>query len=510
MRVLLVYSNQSREVAPAPPVGVSYVASATRDAGHEVRVLDLAFSRNLLGELADALRAFAPELVGFSIRNLDNVVLQRFESPRQELLAQVEVVRKTTVGRDGQPVPLVLGGPAVSILEGRALEVFGADYAVVGEGEEAFPQLVSALERHAPVDHIPGLCWREGGVVRRNPARRLGRFGHSGMEDWVEWGSYQSKGATWPIQTKRGCPMACSYCAYPLIEGHRGRLREPAEVADEIERVLDTMRSRGQPCPRTFEFVDSTFNIPSSHAIAICEEIIRRKIKARFTTMGFNPLDVPAELLPLMKRAGFTSVMVTPESACDAMLGNYGKGFTTAEIEVAYQRIAASGLASMWFFMLGGPGETMDSCAESICFARDRLAGRKFLSVFFTGVRVLPGTPLARQAVAEGYLQADTDLAGTVFYVSPDIDEQQVIGILNAAIKRNPGIVHAAEGGITFPEKVLNRVLHTLWVAPPYWRFLPAMLAFPPLHFLRCHSLSQPAGRGDKCGGRAPCYPLAP
>jgi radical SAM superfamily enzyme YgiQ (UPF0313 family) len=305
------------------------------------------------------------------------------------------------------------------------------------------------------------------------------------MEDWVAWDAYQKNGGTWSLQTKRGCPMRCSYCAYPLIEGRRSRQRAPGEVVDEIERVLRVTSAQGKTRPRTFEFVDSTFNVPSTHAIAICEEIIRRQVKANFTAMGLNPRDVPPELLPLMKRAGFNSVMITPEAGCDAMLQNYRKGFTMANVETTLQRVSASGLTSMWFFMLGAPGETVETCAETIRFAQERLTGRKFLAVFFTGIRIYPDTLLARQAVERGYLQADANLAETVFYISPEVVEQEVIDRINAAIVKNPCIVHAAEGSVSSRQRVLYRVLHALGVAPPYWRFLPAMLSFPPLHFLR-------------------------
>jgi len=250
MRVLLVYSNQSRELVPAPPVGLSYVASATRAAGHEVRVLDLAFSRDLGQDLAAAFAGHAPDVVGLSIRNIDNVVLQRFESPRAALLAQVGIIRKRALGKDGKPVPLVLGGPAVSILAEQALEIFGADYAIAGEGEEAFPALLSALESGRALEGVPGLCWRKDGVPTRNRPRLLPGFACSGMEDWVAWAPYQAHGGTWPLQTKRGCPMRCSYCVYPLIEGRRNRERAPGDVVDEIERVLRATGVPGSTRPR--------------------------------------------------------------------------------------------------------------------------------------------------------------------------------------------------------------------------------------------------------------------
>ena len=479
MRILLIYSNQSREFVPAPPVGLSYVASATRAAGHEVQLLDLAFARDLTGELVAAIEAFKPEVVGLSVRNIDNVVHQRFESPLKALLEQVALIRAHACGRGGTPVPLVLGGPAIAILAEMALTLLGADYAVVGEGEAVFPKLLDMLEKGLSPRGISGLCYFQDGRPVRNPTALLSHFSHSGMQQWVAWQSYQKGGGTWPIQTKRGCPMGCVYCTYPLVEGTQCRLREPGEVADEIEQVLRDLR------PRTFEFVDSTFNIPASHAMAICETIARRKIRTHFTAMGVNPRDVPKELFPLMKRAGFNSMMITAEAGCDVMLDNLGKGFTMREVNSCFASAKASGLKSMWFFMLGGPGETMATCEESIRYAEKNLTGRQFVSIFFTGIRMLPGTALTRLAVEQNYIPADTDFSEGMFYLSPDIREQGVIDRINEAIRRNSSIVHAAEGGTTRQQRALYRVLHACGVAPPYWRFLPEMLGFPPLRYLR-------------------------
>ena len=484
MRVLLVYSNQSRELEPAAPVGLSYVATATRAAGHEVRLLDLAFAYDLLQDLAREISAFKPEVVGLSIRNIDNVIAQRFDTPLDSLVEQIAVIRAHARTLQGAPVRLVLGGPAISILAEASLTVFDADYAIVGEGEAAFPMLLQALETGAPLSGISGLCHRVDGQPVRNRTTLLTDFAHSGMEQWVSWGPYQRGGGTWPIQTKRGCPMSCTYCAYPLIEGKRCRLREPGEVVDEIEKVLRQAR------PRTIEFVDSTFNIPASHAVAICQEIIRRKVKAHFTAMGVNPRDVPAGLFALMKRAGFNSIMITAEAGCNVMLKNYGKGFSMRQVNSCLDLATASGLKCMWFFMLGGPGETMATCEETIRFAETRLSERQFLTVFFTGIRILPGTALARQAVAGGHIAPETDLSQGVFYLSPQISEAAVVERINRAAVRNPSIVQAAEGGASRQQRWLYGALNAMGVAPPYWRFVPAMLKAPPLRYLRERQLS--------------------
>ena len=111
------------------------------------------------------------------------------------------------------------------------------------------------------------------------------------------------------------------YCTYnQSLEGARLRLRNPIDVVDEIE---DALKKYG---PDTFEFVDSVFNDPVDHSMSILEEIIKRPWKARFTAMGVHPRGLDKQYLALMWRAGFRSLMITPESVSDTMLANYSKG----------------------------------------------------------------------------------------------------------------------------------------------------------------------------------------
>lgn len=467
MRVLLIYSNRTRDLVLAPPIGLSYVASATRDAGHTVRFLDLLTARDPSSALDDALSAFRPEVIGISVRNIDNVVHQRLRTHLGELAQFVGRIRAATAHR----VPIVLGGPAISILGHTALAHIDADYAVRGEGEITFPALLAALAAGRDPGAIPGVCARGRGSALPT---RLPSFGPSGMQDWIDWPAYARNGGTFAVQSKRGCPMACSYCSYPDIEGRKFRRRDPAEVADEIEAVRRTL------APRAFEFVDSTFNLPESHALAICEEIARRDLKVNLTTMGINPRGCSRELFALMQRAGFNSMMITPEAASETMLESFGKGFDMEQVARAARLARESGMHSCWFFMLGGPGETRTTVNETLGFIERHLRGSRFLSVITTGIRVLPGTRLADTCSAPG-----ADLARPAFYFSPQVSEEWMLARINDTIRRQPNVVHAAEEGESATKWLLHRTLDTLGVAPPYWRFLPRMLAFPPLHALR-------------------------
>ncbi len=483
MRVLLVYFNRSRELVPAPPIGLSYVASAARRAGHAVRLLDLFDCAEPLGTVRAMVRAFAPDVVGVSLRNIDNVVLQRPEWQLDKLGRLLAAVRQET------RAPLVLGGPAISILGARALARLDADFAVVGEGEETFPRLLLAIETTRRFDGIAGLCYRDGDALRCTPPARLARFGASGMADWIDWSTYESKGGTWAIQTKRGCSLTCSYCAYPAIEGRTWRTRSAAEVVDEIEQVVARAR------PRTIEFVDSTFNLPEEHARRICREIIRRGLKVNLTAMGVNPLGVSSTLLALMRQAGFNSMMVTPEAASETMLRRLRKGFGVEHVHRTARLAREARIRSAWFFMLGGPGETRETVEETVSFAEEHLRWRGFLSIFMTGVRVLPGTELASHAATEGAPGAAGDLAEATFYLSREVDEEWILARVTRAIGRCPGIVHAAQEGLSTYERLTDRLLNAVGVAPPYWRFLPLLLRVPPVPALRRRSPPPAAGR---------------
>lgn len=479
VRALLVNSNLSRSVAPAAPIGLAYVATAAAAAGHEVSVVDL-FGRRADRVIDEAIARHSPEIVGVSVRNIDNVLAQRHEDLLGSVDPVIAAIRRRT------RAPIVVGGPAISILGTSALQRLDADYAIAGEGEESFPALATAIAQRSGFEGVPGLYRRDDPAAPRTPSR-MARFGPSGLERWIDWAPYDRSGATWPIQTKRGCSLACSYCTYPSIEGADCRSREAEDVVDEIERVSRVVR------PRAFEFVDATFTVPARHAVAICEAVLRRGLDVRLSTMGGNPIGIDLPLLNLMKRAGFNSIMVTPEAASDTMLARYHKGFGLRRVEETAEAVRAAGLPSAWFFMLGGPGETRETVAETLDFVRRNLRRPDCLVVISTGVRVFPGSALARQ------VGLDTESSGDFsYYVSPAVEEEWILERINETIATCANVVHACEDGASVLQRVTERALCVLGHAPPYWRHMPRLLGLQPIPWLRARhpAAGAPIARG--------------
>ncbi len=473
MRVLLVNANRSRDLLPPPPVGLAYLASAAADAGHEVEILDLLLlPRPGRATSASALRRRSPDVVGFSVRNLDNLIRQRV---RAQL---VPVARLLAVVRGESRAPIVLGGSAVSIAGAPRC---GGSTPTTRSSARANARSC-CCSRRSPAGvrsrPCPGCCAARAATSSRHLPSATPVFGRSGLERWVDWRDYERLGSTWPIQAKRGCPLPCNYCLYGAIEGARHRLRAPADVVDEMAAVQAAAR------PRAFEFVDSTFNVPTDHALAVCDEIARRDLRTALTAQGVNPLGASPTLMAAMRRAGFNSFMVSAESASDSMLSRLGKGYTSEHVHRTRDATRASGMVSLWFFMLGGPGETEATVEETVSFAERLLDWKGCLAIFFTGIRVLPGTEIERIAKAEGQIAEGDDLVEPRFYLSPELDERRVLQRIRQAVALRPNLVHAAEED-AIVQHLMNAVLPRLGVPPPYWRFLPLALRSFPLRQLR-------------------------
>jgi radical SAM superfamily enzyme YgiQ (UPF0313 family) len=234
MRVLLISSNRRSDALAAPPIGVCYIAGAAEAAGHDVRVVDLCFKRNIKEALRNSISDFAPQVIGVSVRNIDNVNLLFPVSYLPETAEVVNYIKTLT------DAPIVLGGAGASLSPAAVLDYLKADFIVVSEGEDAFTRLLSALENGRSTQGIPGVGSMNGNRFDIDPPRHGGFSGFSPeVGKWVDVGPYERIGSHYNIQTKRGCPHRCIYCTYGrLIEGASVRLRSAVEVVDEIEEAL--------------------------------------------------------------------------------------------------------------------------------------------------------------------------------------------------------------------------------------------------------------------------------
>lgn len=466
MRILLINSNRKGDLLAAPPLGLCYVAGATEAAGHEVKVLDLCFAPNNLKKyLKTAIRGFQPQVIGLSIRNIDNVNMLHPVSYIPELVKITEYIRTVTDAR------LVVGGSGASLMPEDILKLLKADYIVVADGEESFVLLLEKISAGETEWEIHGVGMMVRGRFKLTKPR-LAQFETQAPDlgRWIDTKPYQKIGSSYNIQTKRGCRQHCIYCTYnQSLEGNTLRLRPPTEVVDELEEAFYKYR------PKSFEFVDSVFNDPLEHSVAILEEIVRRPWKADFTAMGVHPRKLDKPYLDLMWRAGFRSFMITPESASAIMIRNYRKGFTSDEVVHAAEAINRTAFAAWWFFMIGGPGETNETLQESLDFALKYLQkrGRPVTHVahFFMGVRIYPGTQLWNIAVKEGFVPSVADPLETLWYLSEQLDLDRAVAQMTEAASQCPEVYLGFDERLLVFSRIAATVFSIFRMPRPYWRY---------------------------------------
>jgi radical SAM superfamily enzyme YgiQ (UPF0313 family) len=404
VRVLLVSANTERINMPTLPLGLHLVAEATRRAGHVVEILDLMGAPDPEAATKSAAAAFAPDAVGISVRNIDD---QEMESP-VFLLAKVRDV--VAGARAATKAPVVLGGAGYSIFPEAALAYLEADYGVAGEGEFVFPRLLEKLERGEDPSllmgvHVRGLLPPEKQAIARDldraafPADYPAGHVDPVTEDlWV------------PVQSRRGCPLDCSYCSTPKIEGRSVRLRAASSVADEVERIA----ARGFP---RIHFVDNTFNLPERYAIELCEEIAARGLGIGWRGILY-PRKVSDALVDAMARSGCRELALGFESGAPEILTAMGKRFTVDDVREAAAKLRARGILRMGFLLLGGPGETRETVTQSLDFLESLDLDLWKITV---GIRIYPDSPLHRSAIEDGLVDPDDDLLGPRFYMVPGL-----------------------------------------------------------------------------------------
>ncbi len=414
MKVLLANSNRMKP--PIAPIGLDYLADSLRAAGHEPFLLDLCFSENPERDLAEAASA-GPQAIGVSVRNTDDCFFASGACFLPEIRETVHALR------EGCDAPIILGGVGLSLMPEAVAEYCGADFAIGGEGEEAFVRLLAALQDGSELDGVPGLVWWDEAGLRHNAAAdvALHRL-PARTRSFVDNRRYFAEGGQAGFETRRGCPMACTYCADPVAKGRHSRLVPPAMVAGE----LHALAAQGIDC---FHSCDSEFNLPLPHARDVCQALIDEGLAERIRWYAYcSPAPFDEESARLFRAAGCAGLNFGADSGDAGMLRALGRQYGPDALEEAARACRAAGIPFIFDLLLGAPGETPETVRTSIDLMRR--IGPDCVGISL-GVRVYDGTPLAYAVRRMGPLESNPALWGAkldneqllrpLFYLSLDL-----------------------------------------------------------------------------------------
>lgn len=398
-KVLLINPNLMKPVVT--PVAIDYLAQTLEEKGFVPEVLDLAFAADPREELARSFRNREYVLIAVTIRNIDDSYFPSQDFCLQRTKTLIDQIRGLT------ETPLVLGGAGFSVRPEAALAYCGVELGIQGEGEWSLPQLAERLSERKALGNIPGIIFKQGEGYHHMPVRYGSLYNLClSRREALDHPRYLSEGGMVGFETKRGCDQKCIYCADPISKGRKIRLRNPPDVAAELAHLYRKGVDHFHTC-------DSEFNIPEGQAIAVCKEIVRKKLGDRIRWYAYaTPAPFSEELADWMERAGCVGIDFGVDHGNDRMLRRLGRAYNREAI-VNTGRIARKhGFSFMFDLLLGGPGETRETIQETMELMKGVSPDRVGISL---GVRLYRGTALARRVIREeGFGVANKNLHGVI------------------------------------------------------------------------------------------------
>jgi len=340
--------NPNKEIKePAVHLGLGYIASyASRNHA------DLSF------ELLDTRVSKSNEINKFLDKQFDIIGITATSQTFLEALELTNAIRIKW-----PQTPIVLGGAHCSTVKEEVLQDFPFDYAVYGEGEITFSDLISHFKGEKNLSEINGLIYRNStGNVIINPVREL-----ISDLDSIPFPMYSLyKMSLYPqhrMITTRGCPHKCVFCNSHSIWTNKWRKRSAENIISEIEHLSSTYSMK------SFVFNDDSFNIDLGRVEKICDYLIEKKTGIIWTTSV--RVDRISEIVAQkMKQAGCYNVSIGIESANNEVLKLMFKSNTREKIYDGIQIFRRAGIDVMGQFMIGNPGDTLATIEESIEYAK--------------------------------------------------------------------------------------------------------------------------------------------
>lgn len=355
------------------PYALGALSAYLKKDGHDVLIYDVDHGQTPVPMTStDLLNVFHKYLDG--IKDLDHPIWKEVETVMRDFQPDIigitflstkmgAVQNLIRIAKQIFPdIPVVLGGAHPSVLYESSLKKTGADYVVIGEGEETFSELVRFLESGGKnPENIQGLVFQsENGDIVRTPGRplikNLDDMPFPDRESLFRKETYRPDDFSM-IMTSRGCPFNCAFCS--SIWERRVRYRSVPNIMDEIQYLVGRFKTRN------IYFKDDTFTLSRKRVLDFCDQLEAANLDINWECLTRIEL-VDEEIVKRMRQTGMNSLKIGIETGSQRLLYATNKNITLNHIRRGAEIL--NRLNQKWsaFFMLGYPDETEEEIKMSL------------------------------------------------------------------------------------------------------------------------------------------------
>ena len=358
MKVLLTHGyfihedpKEAKIMRPYPPLGLLYIAAWLDQQGYDNAVFDSTFAAK--ADLQAYLLAERPSYVGVYVNLMTK-------------LNALEIIRFVKEQLPGTRV--FVGGPDVRYNAENLLRT-GADYVVIGEGEQTTQALIAHLEGDGTeLEEIAGLAYltSEGAYhenAERDKLRDIDELPFPArhkinMQAYFDaWKSHHGQSAM-TVSTMRGCPYTCKWCSR-AVYGLSYRRRSPKLVAQELVHIQETYN------PDTLWVVDDVFTVNPKWMREFKEALDETGVRIPYECIS-RADRLNEEMIGLLKDTGCFRVWVGAESGSQKVIDAMDRRVSVHKTREMIQLAQREGIEAGTFIMLGYPGETREDIEETI------------------------------------------------------------------------------------------------------------------------------------------------
>ena len=338
-------------------LGLAYLAAVMEREKHNVEIIDLDAEGLGPDDFVRIIKNKRYDIAGFTVTT-------------PTFFSGVELAE--LVKKNSPDTLVVFGGIHATIRPQEIMKLDCVDIGVRGEGEMTFKEIGASVGNGRDFSGINGLLYKRNGEIIETaarppvddldtipfPARHLFKDKRYTYPDAL----YPE---TVPIFTSRGCPGRCTFCNTFQVFTRAFRARSPENVVDEIESLVKEKNIK------EIHIWDDNFTTIKRRVFEIRDEIIRRKLKVKFAFPNGIRVDCLNEkILEALKEMGTYSIAVGVESGSQEVLDRAHKGIKLRRVEETIALAKNIGLETWAFFVLGLPGESVDTIKKTISFAR--------------------------------------------------------------------------------------------------------------------------------------------